>query len=616
MARFYIRRAVGAKHHVRGARPSRDGRGGRPRNSTVHRLRGPGRPALIGAVEVSNGAPARPEPSLADDDRDEARFRAVVDLLLTVGYIDGLFHHREQAFVQQYVESLLLLIEQSGATDTGERARLRAAWRGYFDELYQQLDAELAVLAQEVMPVGDGSYVPTRLRVRAVALFRGLAAQDQATALELVHALVHADGMITRPEQELYAELTAYLTPAPARPAGAASAGAAPLIVGAPVSKELVALAHPLLDPLEQTYSPHPVERKAQVEWDYNLVQAAIMHWYQQRTAGTGRLTGVTDIAQLPVGARFLDGFVHVARPSQPVELVVLGDLHGCYSCLKAALLQSNFIQRVWAHQWDPQRYPDVKLVFLGDYIDRGRFSFDGVLRAALQLFVSMPDHVILLRGNHEHLTWLDNRIVSGVHPAEALASIVPHVPVEMLEAYRLLFEHMPTSFVCERTLFVHGGIPREDTFAARYRDLSSLNDPELRFQMMWSDPGQTDHVPVELQRRNPRFTFGRDQFRAFMERAGLHAMIRGHEMIDRGFDVFYDLGDRLLLTLFSAGGHDNCDLPVDSSYRAVTPMALTVQYGEGAPVATPWPLHYQPFNYEPHNGLYRRQPLLEFRYV
>jgi hypothetical protein len=233
-----------------------------------------------------------------------------------------------------------------------------------------------------------------------------------------------------------------------------------------------------------------------------------------------------------------------------------------------------------------------------------------------LHLFVSMPDHVIVLRGNHEYLRWLDNRIVSGVYPAEALASIAPYVSVEMLETYRLLFEQMPTSLLCDRTMFVHGGIPRDDTFEARYRDLSSLNDPELRFQMMWSDPVTTDHVPVDMQRQNPRFMFGRKQFRAFMERAGLHTMIRGHEKIDRGFDVFYDLGEHLLLNVFSAGGHDNRDLPVGSSYRSVTPMALTIQYGHGAPTANPWPLLYQAFNYPPHNGFYRPQPVLEFRYL
>jgi hypothetical protein len=453
-----------------------------------------------------------------------------------------------------------------------------------------------------------------------LAVFGGLSWNDQATALELIHGLLHTDGGFTPTEHDIYGEMMAAFAALSAAPvttsAPRTKSGPAPLIVGAPAWLELGAVSHPLLDPLEQTYSPHPVERKAQIEWDYHLLQQAMNHWHVQRTAGANRLVGIHDIEQLPVGSRFLDGFVHVLRPEKPVELIVLGDLHGCYSCLKAALLQSNFIERAWAHQWDPDRFPDVKLVFLGDYIDRGRFSFDGVLRAALQLFVAMPDQVILLRGNHEWLKWQGDRIVSGVYPAEALASIVPHVPVEMLEAYRQLFEHMPTSMLCERTILVHAGIPRADTFAERYRDLSSLNDLEMRFQMMWSDPVHAEQVAVEQQRLNPRFMFGREQFRAFMERAGMTAMIRGHEQIDRGFDVFYDLGDRLLLTVFSAGGATNADLPVESSYRAVTPMALSLQYGNGTPTATPWVINYEPFNYAPHNGLYHPQPVLEFRYT
>ena len=590
-------------------------------------------------MEVPSRAPGRADPAPARGAGSQAHVASIVDLLLTVGYIDGLFHHREQTFVHQYIDSVLVLIEQSTANE--ELATVRAIWRAHFDDLYRRLDTEIAALADEVTPVDTDNYVPTRLRVRALTLFRGLTPQDQATAIELIHALIHADGMITPPEQDLYQELTTYFAappapvpaasaatptakmqaltdvPAPApAPASASASASASLIVTAAVQPALVALSDPLLDALEQTYSPHPAERKAQIAWDYQLVQQAIARWQQQRSSGSGRLAGLSQVGQIPVGARFLDGYVYALRPSHPVELVVLGDLHGCYSCLKAALLQSNFVQRVWAHQWDPEHYPDVKLVLLGDYIDRGIFSFDGVLRAALHLFVSMPDHVILLRGNHEYLRYVDNRIVSGVYPAEALASIAPHVPIEMLDAYRLLFEHMPTSFLCDQTLFVHGGIPRDDTYEAQYRDLSSLNDPELRFQMMWSDPVKTQHIPVDLQRQNPRFSFGHNQFRAFMERAGLHTMVRGHEKIEAGFQVVYDMGELHLLNLFSAGGHDNSDLPADSSYRSVTPMALTMRFGNGAPAATPWPLEYHTFNYPPHNGLYRPHPVLEFRYL
>src|SRR4029453_18323081 len=130
------------------------------------------------------------------------------------------------------------------------------------------------------------------------------------------------------------------------------------------------------------------------------------------------------------------------------------------------------------------------------------------------------------------------------------------------------------------------------------------------RFQMMWSDPVATDHVPVDLQRMDPRFTFGREQFRGFMQRVGMQTMIRGHERIERGLDVFYNLGEQMLLTVFSAGGADNADLPPESSYRLVTPMALSLTIApDGKLTATPWGLQYNPFNFEPHNGLYRRQP-------
>jgi hypothetical protein len=253
----------------------------------------------------------------------------------------------------------------------------------------------------------------------------------------------------------------------------------------------------------------------------------------------------------------------------------------------------------------------------LGDYIDRGRFNFDGVLRAALQLQIALPDQVYLLRGNHEYLVLQNGDVRAGVSPAEALASIKPHAAPEVLLAYLNLFETMPTSLLVERTLLVHGGIPRDDTFAERWRDLGSLGDPTLRFQMMWSDPVATDHVPVDLQKGTPRFQFGRKQFRAFLDKLGCDVMVRGHEQMDRGFESIYRQDDRVLLSVFSAGGWDNDDLPEGASYRSVTPMALTIRYGGGGPpVATPWPIHYKPFCYEPHNGFYRPQPLLDHRYV
>ncbi len=524
------------------------------------------------------------------------RLDALIDLLLTVGYVDGLFHEHEQAFIRGYLDKLSAHVALGGDP---------AAWRRHFDGVYARLDAELGALSAEVVAVGDGNFINHRLKVRAIKLFRELSPVDQAAAFDLLGALVQADGTVSAGERQLHDELVTHFHPAPPAPS-AGRVSDEHLEIHPPGPQDLKSHGHPLLDPIERRYATDTATRQAEVGADYDLIFGAIAAWERHRARGNGRLIGVTDISQVPVGSYFLDGHVQVLRPDRPTELVVLGDLHGCYSCLKAALLQSDFIERVHRFQADPANHPDVKLVLLGDYLDRGRFSFEGVLRAALQLLVALPNHVILLRGNHELLVRHGGTIVSAVKPCEAVPAIAEHVSIDVLEAYRHLFEHMPSSLLFDRMIFVHAGIPRDDTFAERYVDLASLDDPLVRFQMMWSDPADTDHVPVELQRESSRYHFGRDQFRAFMDKIGCHTMIRGHEQVDVGFKTNFDLGRHKLHTLFSSGGHDNPDLPDDSRYRTVVPMALTIEHAPGVLRARPWPLRWQPFVTPEHNGFYR----------
>ncbi|CAN5723250.1 hypothetical protein BH11MYX3_BH11MYX3_33200 [soil metagenome] len=521
-----------------------------------------------------------------------AHITSVIDLLLTIGYVDGLLHQDEKAFIREYLDRLVAHVGQP---------------KDRVDEIYGRLDAEISGIAAEVVSAGDERYTSTRLKVRAVGLFRAFSPSDQRDALELLDLVMQTDGAVSPQERELHDELLAYFHAAPAVPVlAAAGVTGEPMRIDPPQPLALTAKSHPLLDVLEQRYSQDPAGLRAQLESDYNLVFQAISVWERQRARGNGKLVGITDVEQLAPGTRILDGHVHVQRPDRPTELVVLGDLHGCYACLKAALLQSDFIERALRHQRDPAKHPDIKLVLLGDYIDRGRFSFEGVLRAALQLLVALPDHVVLLRGNHEFLVRHGDLVVSAVNPAEAVPALTALAPLEVIEAYRHLFDHMPTSLMFERTLFTHGGIPRDDTLAERYRDLASLDDAVVRFEMMWGDPVAMDHVPLELQHASPRFNFGREQFRAFMDRVGCHTLIRGHEQVDAGFATTFDLGTHRLHTLFSSGGVDNSDLPAESRYRSVTPHALTIRSGSGPLHAVPWPIQYQAFNHPSHNGLYR----------
>ncbi len=372
---------------------------------------------------------------------------------------------------------------------------------------------------------------------------------------------------------------------------------------------------HPFFAGFEQHYSADPGRIREQAAADLKLMEQFVGQLDAQRRAGAGKLRGASSVAALADQRPFLDGhvYVHPAAPGARYELTVLGDLHGCYSCLKAALLQADFFAKLEAWRADRSK-PEPKLILLGDYIDRGMFSYNGVLRTVMQLYLSAPEHVFVLRGNHEYYIEYQGRIYGGVKPAEAINSLYGHMPGEVFEAYMRMFEELPNLLFFDRMMFVHAGIPRDADIKAKVSDLASLNDPELRFQMLWSDPSSADFIPDELQAQNARFPFGRLQFDAFMQKLGCTMMVRGHEKVDEGFRSVYPDNPITLLNLFSAGGADNNDLPEHSSYRAVTPMACTIHLADGQPRIVPWEIDYKRFNDPVRNRFFASTPEIEHK--
>jgi hypothetical protein len=175
------------------------------------------------------------------------------------------------------------------------------------------------------------------------------------------------------------------------------------------------------------------------------------------------------------------------------------------------------------------------------------------------------------------------------------------------------MFEELPNMLFFDDMMFVHAGIPRDADIKAKLTDFAALNDPDLRFQMLWSDPSTADFIPEDLQAQNARFPFGRLQFEAFMQKLGCSIMMRGHEKIDAGFRPMY--GDQAsLITLFSAGGADNDDLPEESSYRSVTPMAATIRLEQGNAHITPWLIDYERFNDPKRNRFFATPPEIEHK--
>ena len=555
-----------------------------------------------------------------DPDVAEQQMTAIIFYLTAFGYIDGDFDPTEKTFVKIYIRQLVAARAREAMPDAtpSERAEVTNKFVSHFHEVFDHVDAEIRALFEEVVSDQEKveSFVYAKLKLRCYEIFNGFDEVNQRELLSTIDELIYADGSAHPAEEKFRAELDNLLHAEIRITHDEIAAVDAPAVeIAAPAQLQPRLEDHPFFVAFEQHYSADPGRLRKQAEADFKLMKGVVAEWRQRRDAGAGKLAGKQTVAELAGEAPFLDGHVHVhpVAAGQTYELTVLGDLHGCYSCLKAAIMQADFFAKVEAYRLDPTR-PNPKLVLLGDYIDRGRFSYNGILRTVMQMYSAAPDHVFILRGNHEYYIEYNGRVYGGVKPAEAINTLVGHMPGEMFEAYMHFFEEMPSLLLFDRLMFVHAGIPRDSTLAEKYVDLSSLNDPDLRFQMLWSDPSSADYIPDDLQAQNARFPFGRLQFDKFMSRLGCTMMVRGHEKIDEGFRSVYPDDPIALLNLFSAGGADNNDLPETSSYRTVTPMALTIHVEAGSARVIPWEIDYRRFNDPKRNRFFATEPEIEHK--
>lgn len=552
----------------------------------------------------------------------EQQMWAIIFYLTAFGYIDGEFDLSEKTFVRLYIRRLVeqrALDAMPDASD-GVRAEITGKFVTHFHEVFETINREIKALFSEVVADDEKveEFVYAKLKLKSYEIFKGFDEANQRELLATVDELINADGRVHPAEARFRDEIKALLKiVAPGERATSRPRRSAEITIVEPATIQPRSDNHPFFSGFEEHYSADPVRLRKQADSDHSLITRTMNQLDQQRAGSAGKLEGAHDIAAFAGQKPFLDGHVyaHPRAEGERYELIVLGDLHGCYSCLKGALMQSDFFAKVEAYRLDPAHNPNPKLIFLGDYIDRGHFSYNGVLRTVMQLFLTAPDHVFLLRGNHEYYIEYRGRIYGGVKPAEAINNLIGHMPEQMFVAYMNLFDAMPTSLLFDRLFFVHAGIPRDSTMREKWRDLSSLNDPEIRFQMLWSDPSAADYIPEELQEQNARFPFGKNQFEGFMDRVGCTTLVRGHEKIHEGFRSVFPDSDVVLLNLFSAGGADNNDLPPESSYREVTPMALSIEIDSaGSSTVIPWPIDYSRYNDPTRNAFFASPPELPLK--
>jgi hypothetical protein len=550
----------------------------------------------------------------------EQQMKAIIFYLTTFGYIDGHFDDREKAFVRAYIEKLVRQRVETGMpeADAKLKAELTQKFTTHFLEVFEGIDRHVKDLFTEAVAADEeqDKFVHTKLKLRCYEIFQGFDRASQEALLDAVDEFIYADGEAHPAEVKLRAEISSLLEQDLGIELVEHNRPSIELKPRTSVEVQAGKDTHPFFEQFEYHYSRDPEKIAKQISADRALLDKVIDTLAAMREKGQGKLAGKQKVTDFAGEAPFLDGHTYVVppNPAHRYELIVLGDLHGCYSNLKAAIMQSRFFEKVEAFKKDPANEPNPKLVLLGDYIDRGMFSLNGVLRTVMQVFVTAPDHVFLLRGNHEYYLEYKGQIYGGVKPAESINTLKGHLPLDVFRHYMKLFDALPNVLLFDGVMFVHGGIPRDLLVKERWKDMSALNDPDIRFQMMWSDPSSADVIPAELQEQSARFPFGRLQAAAFLQRMGCHTLIRGHEKVVEGFKYNYDDEDVVLITLFSSGGITNDDLPTDSSYREVEPHALTVSWAKGELQITPWPLDYERYNDPEKNKFFERPPEIQHK--
>ncbi len=218
-------------------------------------------------------------------------------------------------------------------------------------------------------------------------------------------------------------------------------------------------------------------------------------------------------------------------EPINAEKVVFIGDTHCAVDVTEKVFEQYNNMD---------------KIVFLGDYVDRGDTGMENLMLIMSKL-IEEPGKVVVLRGNHESPLTNENY---GFYD-EVLSKYDKDTYYHTAD----LFSIMPYATVVNGYFCVHGGIASGLKNIEEIKDLP-LNDivPDnpIAFEMLWNDPRDMINGFIPNPRGDNIFYYGSDVVNEFLENNNINGIIRGHETADG----FRDDMNGKVVTVFSSRYH------------------------------------------------------------
>ena len=155
------------------------------------------------------------------------------------------------------------------------------------------------------------------------------------------------------------------------------------------------------------------------------------------------------------------------------------------------------------------------KIVFLGDYVDRGPYSREN-LDFLLEVKAKNPNQIYLLQGNHE------GHHILKFYPAEFWESLSQ----KEYKKYCSIVEKFPLIIITKDIIALHGALP---DCPRNVLGQIKTGSEEWR-QITWGDFPDESGEYLGIDPFTGRPQFGRDYFFKMMERFDKKVLIRSHQ--------------------------------------------------------------------------------------